>query len=282
MKTPLVSIVCLCYNHEQFVAEAIQSVKDQTYPNIQLIIVDDHSADRSAEIIKKSISLDVSTEFLELSANVGNCRAFNCGLEKAEGDFVIDLSADDVLFPERVAMGMAVFQSMDESVGVNFADAQLIDDAGKSIGYHSDRFPHGEVPQGNIYKEVLSKYFINGPTMMIRMAVLKKLGGYDPTLAYEDFDFWVRSSREYKYCYTPEPLVKRRIVRGSLGQQQYLRGSAQLNSTLAVCKKAFSLNRSKEEHQALRKRILFEMRQAIGLGEVEIALGYWKLWRQIP
>ena len=106
MKAPLVSVVCLCYNHERFVGEAVRSVLNQTHPSIQLIVVDDHSTDGSQLIIEKLLTGHPSVEFISLGKNIGNCRAFNKGLEKVAGEFVIDLSADDVLMPARVETGV--------------------------------------------------------------------------------------------------------------------------------------------------------------------------------
>ena len=278
MKTPLVSVVCLCYNHARFVEEAIQSVLKQRYPNVQLIVIDDHSTDKSIEAIDKFISGNKAVEFIPLPSNLGNCRAFNIGLEKAKGDFIIDLAGDDVLMPDRIEMGVRNLESLGKEVGVQFSDAELINENGAHLGYHSDRFRHDSIPQGDIYKEVLSRYFINSPTMMMRRQVLEELGGYDGALAYEDFDFWVRSSRICKYSYIPEPLVRRRILSTSLGQRQYRTGSDQLRSTLTVCRKAFDLNKTEDEHAALRKRIVYEMRRAMFLGEIKIGWEYWKLW----
>src|SRR5258708_38496375 len=98
MESPLVSIVCLCFNHERFVGEALRSVFQQTYSNIQIIIVDDFSTDGSTSIIKKVISdYTHKIQFLGLTQNLGNCKAFNQGLALATGDFVIDFSTDDVM-----------------------------------------------------------------------------------------------------------------------------------------------------------------------------------------
>jgi glycosyltransferase involved in cell wall biosynthesis len=279
---PLVSVICLCYNHERFVEEALRSVKAQTYSNIQLIVVDDRSTDGTVEVINRTLKEIGEAQLVTLSTNLGSCRAFNMALEKAIGEFIIDLSADDVLMNTRVEKGVSAFLSADARTGVHFSDAELIDETGKQLGFHSDRFPHSTVRQGDVYEEILRRYFINSPTMMMRREVFEKLGGYDESLAYEDFDFWIRSARDFKYVYSPEALVKRRIVATSMGRNQYKRGSAQLRSTLKVCEKALGLNRTESEHKALKKRIRFEVRKAISLGELSLAGDYWRLLKQVP
>src|SRR6478736_1326683 len=165
MKNPKVSVICLCYNHARFVREAIQSVLNQSYKNIQLILVDDFSTDNSEEVINDVIKENPQIIFISLSINVGNCRAFNQGLAQANGDFIIDLAADDVLLPDRVSVGVEHFEKISAQYGVQFSDAEIIDEASLHLGFHSDRFTH-DVPQGDIYKDLISKYFVNGPTMM--------------------------------------------------------------------------------------------------------------------
>src|SRR5258705_6164145 len=109
MELPLVSVICLCYNHARFVSEAIGSVQRQTYSRIQLVVVDDASADKSAQVIRESIRNCPEIIFLSLPQNLGNCRAFNKGLAVSTGSFIIDLAADDVLMPYRVQAGLNAF-----------------------------------------------------------------------------------------------------------------------------------------------------------------------------
>ena len=277
MELPLVSVVCLCYNHGRFVKEAIASVRQQTYPHVQLVVVDDSSPDNSVQVIRESIRDHPEITFLSLPQNLGNCRAFNKGFAMTTGSFIIDLAADDVLMPGRIEAGVDAFASLGPDYGVHFSDAELIDDAGNRTGYHSDRFPHASVPQGEIYKDLISRYFINSPTMMMRRSVLEKLGGYDESLAYEDFDFWIRSSREWKFAYTAEPLVKKRILKNSMSIDQFRRKSIQLISTFRVCEKILQLNRTTDETKALSKRIRYEMKRAAVLREWGLALDYFKL-----
>lgn len=266
---PLVSVICLCYNHERFLEEALVSVFSQTYANIEVIIVDDASTDLSVAVIKEFLAnnpeLNAKTHFLP--KNLGNCKAFNQGLALAHGKYVIDFATDDVLFPERIEKQVNYFESLDESFGVVFTEAAYINEKGQHWYYHfQDKFAHiypNNIPTGDVYTMVLSTYFISAPTMLMKKEVLDNLGGYDENLAYEDFDFWVRSSRNYQYAFLDECLTKVRKSNRSLSSALYQPGDRQLYSTYLVCQKAVKLNKNSEEQQALVKRIKYELRQAV-------------------
>lgn len=191
--SPLVTVICISYNHARFVREALDSVIAQSYQPIELFVVDDASTDGSQEVIRQWAAEHPNVKYFPLPVNGGNCKAFNTAFRHATGKYVIDLSADDVLLRSRVQRGVEFLESHPD-VGVQFSDAELIDAEGRRLGFHSDRFPHHTIPQGMIFREILSRYFINSPTQMIRKSLLDELDGYDESLAYEDFDFWVRSA----------------------------------------------------------------------------------------
>jgi glycosyltransferase involved in cell wall biosynthesis len=263
------------------VKEAIMSALSQDYPAIQLIVVDDASTDNSTAVIRDHLRDHPTIEFIPLPENIGNCAAFNRGLAKAKGEFIIDLSADDVLMNDRVSIGVKKFASLPADYGVNFGDAEWIDGEGKHLGYHSDRFPREKVSEGDIYEDLIERYFICSPTMMARKEVFDKLGGYDESLSYEDFDFWIRSSRDFKYCYSPEKLVKRRILTSSKGPVQYSYRKSQMKSTYAICEKILRLNKSPEENRALRRRIHYEWKKAMQFGNLSLAWQYLALYFKI-
>jgi glycosyltransferase involved in cell wall biosynthesis len=201
-----------------------------------------------------------------LNENLGNCRAFNIGLSESEGEYIIDLSADDVLLPDRIEEGIKSFKKNGPEYGVNFTDAIYIDESGKVLGPHYQRDKNGMlkeyIPEGNVYTDLLARYFICTPTMMMRKSILNYLGGYDEDLSYEDFDFWVRSGKITKYCYTDKILVKKRILKNSLSSGQYKKNSSILKSTFLVCLKAEELNQSESDKMALRRRSKYEFRKA--------------------
>ena len=278
MPSPLVSVICLCYNHARFVQEAIESVLNQSYPNIQLIIVDDASTDNSVEVIKQLVGKHPSLEFLSLQRNLGNCKAFNKGLALVKGEYVIDLAADDLLFPSRIETGVRELQQSGKEYGVHFSDAELISETGTHVSFHSGRFPHNTIPQGDIYKELISRYFICPPTVMCTRAVMNELNGYDESLTYEDFDFWIRSSRKFKYIYSSNVLVKKRITANAMANEQFKVFSRHSQSTLIVCEKILKLNKTQEEKKALAGRIFYELKLNLRLLNVGIAFNYLHLW----
>jgi len=279
-KPPLVSVICLCYNQKDFVAQAIRSVLAQTYQNIELIVVDDASTDGSKEVIRETLK-DTNIQFIDIDENVGNCKAFNQGYRLSKGEYLIDLAADDLLLPARVELGINDFSNAPELAGVHFSDAFIINEAGEMLNTHYNRTPDGQisesVPQGNIYQELIARYFICPPTMMFKRKVLDRLHGYDETLSYEDFDFWIRSSRDFHYLFSQAPLVKKRIVKSSLSQQQTKLRNKHLQSTFHVCEKIYELNTTKDEDKALIRRCELEIRQCLKTLNFSLINSYLRL-----
>ena len=267
MDHPLVTVVCLSYNHRPFIREAVGSVLAQTYPNIQIILIDDGSTDGSVHELETIAQNHGGIELISLKQNVGNCRAFNIAFAKAKGEYVIDFATDDVMMPNRIEEQVNLFKTLDDTYGAVFTDASYIDEDGSFLYHHNDYLLRKKlittIPQGNVYPFVIARYFISSPTMMIRKGVLDEMGGYDEQLAYEDFDLWIRSSRNYRYAFLDKVLTKVRRRRSSMSTGWYKPGDAQLHSTYLVCRKIFTLNRTPAEHRALVARLRYELRQSV-------------------
>lgn len=282
---PWVTVICTSYNHEAYVEQALRSVVEQAYPNVELIVIDNGSTDHTVERIEHFIQQHPAIRFISNITNQGLNHAFNQGLVLAEGRYVIDLSADDVLLPGRIAKQTELFEQLAGPYAVVFSNAAYIDPQGKKIGFHYavDNYGHActPVPSGNVFRNILESYFICTPTMMMRRDVLNELGGYDETLTYEDFDFWVRSSRLYRYAYVDEVLTLKRQLPNSLSAQVILPDNNLLRSTLAVCYKAFDRCVTPDEYQALAGRIRKFMRKAFYAEQFDLALQYGKLLHQI-
>ena len=281
MTTPLVTVICVCYNQARFVMEALDSVVNQTYSNIELIVIDDGSVDGSGKVIKQWMGHHAQATLIMNGKNIGYCKTFNKAYKISKGEFIIDLSADDVLLPNRVEEGVSQLKRAGESFGVAFSDAQYINEAGNPIKLHSEKYLHATIPSGDVYRDLIERYFICSPTMMFRKAMLDSLGGYDESLAFEDFDLWIRASRNFKFIYSPTVLVKKREVMSSMSAKQFERANPQRWSTLEVCKKIKLLNRNRKEADALRRRLRYEIRVSLRSLDFRMAFAFWKLLRSI-
>lgn len=280
VKNPLVSVICLCYNQARFVKESLDSVTNLSYDEVELIIVDDGSSDGSKAAIREWLNLNPNFQFVDLQKNLGSTAAFNQGLALAKGKYIIDLAADDILLPERITKQVEFFESQSEAVGVIYSDAMYMDESGILLHRHFDN-PRLTPYEGDVYHRVIDTYFIPTPTMMMRKDVLDELGGYDENLAYEDFDFWVRSARQWEYAYQPEVLTSIRLVSGSHSDNYYQRNDRKLGSTVAVCWKIKELNRTPSEDIALIERLKYEIRHSFLAGKKSEMNDLYKVWNTV-
>lgn len=282
---PWVTVICTCFNHEAYVEAALQSVVDQQYPNVQLIVIDNNSLDQSVERILAFVRENPAVTFIQNNRNAGLCRAFNQGLKQARGQYVIDLSADDLLMPDRVARQVEQFERLPLEYAVVFSNAAYVDPKGHFLHYHYPIDAKGHttelVPTGFVFHNILERYYICTPTMMMRRSVLDELGGYDESLDYEDFDFWVRSARHYAYAYLDEVLTRKRRLPNSQSTQFVEPHNRLLASTLNVCYKAFDRCQTPEEYHALAGRVRQFLRKAFYAEQFDLAKQFGDLLNHI-
>lgn len=268
-QTPLVTVICLSYNHAEFVIEALESVLHQTHNNVELIIADDFSTDNSVEIIEQWLKQHPQIPFIVNVENLGNTKTFNKCLKIAKGAFLIDLAADDVLNPDCIVQQLKGFaETTYENVGLIYGNAELISEKGAFIKDYfetdSNRKRLKSQPTGNIYVGLLNGInnvcSISG---LVKREVFEKLKGYDENLAYEDYDFWIRASRIYNFDYVDEILIKKRVLEDSMYTLLTKKNNPRTRhfnySTYLILQKAFVLNRNKAEFRAMLKRVHFEM-----------------------
>jgi hypothetical protein len=171
------------------------------------------------------------------------------------------------MMPDRVEKQVDFFLNQIERVGVVFTDAVYVDENGVPLRNHYEYLMNKKlidrVPSGDVFRDVLTTYFISSPTMMVRKKVMDQLQGYDEMLAYEDFDFWVRASRDFQFVFLNEKTTKVRKSAASMSTGWYQKGDKQLHSTFLVCQRAEGLCRDEADRRALRWRVLYEFKQAV-------------------
>lgn len=273
----MVSIICLCYNHANFIEEALYSVFNQTYTNWELIIVNDASTDKSKKIIDKIVKENPLQiiQTIHLERNKGNCAAFNEGFKISKGRYIIDLAADDKFEIDKLEKQVKILENADNQTGICFTNAILIDEESKEIGNYYFDWHKKQPKNGFIFKELIrAGGMICSPTMLIKREVLEELGGYDESLSYEDYDFWVRSARKWKYIFLNENLTFYRKTNHSHSSTFKKKNNPHLYSTLKVCQKGFYLCQNKEEYQSLSISVLYHFKESLKYKNYKAAKGF--------
>lgn len=281
---PLVSIICLCYNHEQFIVESLNSVLNQTYKNIELIIADDFSNDHSKETILNWLKENPNVPFIVNETNLGNTKTFNKALQLAKGDYIIDLAADDVLIPDCVEKQINAFlNSEQKNLGLVYGNAELISENNTHIRYYyevdSEKKALKKPASGDIYLAMLSQSsMICSVSSMINREVLVQLNGYDENLAYEDLDLWIRASRIFHFEFIDSVLIQKRELENSMGNHFFKKFNVRTKkinySSYLVIKKAIALNKTRAENKSLLKRLHYEMMKAYQTFDIMLFIKY--------
>jgi|GEM_PF-4625158 len=191
---PLVSVCMLCYNHEKYVAESIESILTQTYQNWELIIVDNASTDRSKEIIEKKINGDSRIVFLPQPYNKLVSLGTNIAIEKSVGEFIAIISADDFFSPRKIEEQLKYMQNND--FDLSFTWVQAINDRSEESSLDVQKwFNRTQVKDAY---DILHSYFsftnvTCAPTALIKSSILVDTQLFDHRLLQtQDFEFWIR------------------------------------------------------------------------------------------
>lgn len=261
----VVTVICSCYNHHKFVCESLQSLLNQTYRNIQIIVVDDYSTDNSVEVIEQFITKHPEIVFIKNESNLGLTKSVTNALNYAKGAFIIDLAADDLLLPTCIEIQINTFKNSEyKNLAIVYGNAELITEEGNNSSYYFDvnaaLKTKNKIPSGDIYKNIIDMdTTICSVSAMYDKAIFDMLNGYDTTLVYEDLDFWIRASRDYNIEFIDQVIMQKRTVSNSLQTTLYTKKNKNSYSTLTIFRKAYKLNKNKEEHLALSKRVNFEI-----------------------
>lgn len=209
--SPLVSVVIPLFNCEAFVGEALRSVLNQTYKNFEIIVVNDGSTDASAAAVRpfreKIVYID--------QKNGGSASARNAGIQKARGELVAFLDADDVWLPHRLEAHVPHFSS-DPELGLVHSDRVLFDSK-TGEEFPEDDFMHLKARDGFILKELFEYNFICTQSVMMRRSCFETVGSFDPAFrAAQDYDLWLRVCEKYKARYVPEVVTRYRIHGGQI------------------------------------------------------------------
>ena len=215
MKNPLVSVIIPSYNRAALIKKAVLSVLEQTYGNIEVIVVDDGSTDKTAEVISKIT--DKRLRFFKLPKNQGACHARNYGIKKAKGELICFNDSDDVYLEnkiERQVENLLKNKSDMDICRVKFFDGDFsivrpTDDEIRAIKKHG------------YFKQLLMGNYISNQSPLIKKSLLKKASFDEKLSRLQDYDLWIRLLPQCKkISITNEALVHAYLSKDSISKKQ--------------------------------------------------------------
>ena len=221
---PLVSVVVPVWNGERYLRESLESILGQTYPCIEVIVVDDASTDDTPGILA---SYGDRIRVIRQSETRGIYGNANDGIAVANGEFVAVFHADDVYSPEMVEREVA-WLTQHPGSGAVFTSSVFIDERGREFG--RSRIPvdlRGGVPLDypTVLDALLSRknVFLSCPTAMVRASVYRELGGYRDAefKNTSDLEMWLRIARDRSLGVLDEPLLRYRQGHGSSAERYH-------------------------------------------------------------
>ena len=198
---PKVSVLIPSYNSEQFLAEAIDSALNQTFQDLEIIVIDDGSKDSSGEIAKRYQQLHPQKVRYLYQENAGLAVARNVGLRSAYGEYIAILDSDDIWLPEHIQEAVQTLDA-DHNIGLVHANYTRVDEEGKilSTPQRDLRFLSGKMFE-HIF---LRRADIACPTVVFRKKCSDQVGGFDQNLTRlgcEDRELWLRIAQISQIMY---------------------------------------------------------------------------------
>ncbi len=205
---PKVSIIIPNYNHGDYLPQAIESALAQTYPHVEVIVVDDGSTDHSAQVLARYADRVRCIH----QENAGLSAARNTGLGMARGDYIALLDADDMLEPDYLQTLVPVLEENPEIGGI-YCGYRFVDEHNRPLPEVQNRV----VLSAEFYNALLGGNFLVPESMLLRRRCYQEAGPFDTALtACEDWDMWLRIARRERVVGTARVLSRHRVLPGSM------------------------------------------------------------------
>lgn len=220
MNKPVATVIIPAYNHENYIEQCLESVISQTYENIELVIINDGSTDKTGEIISSWCErlFDRFPRFVFVNKpNEGMCKALNMGLDLSVGEYVAVCASDDIMLPMRIEKQVQYLQDR-KAYAMVFTDGYEVEDKGAialdngldNYERFSNRFDINK--HGFLFDWLVNNlFFMPSPSACITRWCYEEIGGYDERITFEDPDIFLRVSDRFKFGFVDEPLFIHRI-----------------------------------------------------------------------
>jgi glycosyltransferase involved in cell wall biosynthesis len=236
----LVSVVVPAFNAAQTIQETLDSVSQQTYRALEVIVVDDGSTDETAAIVRRHSGTDPRFRVISKS-NGGVASARNEGIRAGKGQFVAFIDADDLWHPTKIAKQLKALLSAGPDIALVYSPFRLIDVDGIVLAS-----PHKYGVSGWVlFRHFHTNIVGNGSALLVRRKILEEFGGFDPSLrrhgaeGCEDLLLQLRIATRYQFGEVSEYLVGYRRIPGNMSskaEQMVRSGMLAVNTALSECR----------------------------------------------
>ena len=232
---PLVSVAIPAYNHAAFIEDCLASVCAQSYPELELVLIDDGSTDDTFERAQRFLARH-SDRFkrlvLERRENQGVSANSNACIEACQGEWVHLLGSDDVLYPNKIErIQQSIIEWDDKNLALVHADCDYIGESGDTVTRSKMRSRPKPGPDATAYRWLfLGEHYIFNPTITLHRSTFLAFGGFDKTLPLEDLDCWLRLATQCTIARVPEVLAGYRKHPGNSSRKRLKMLAAQFHT----------------------------------------------------
>ncbi len=282
---PTVSVIIPTFNCAQFLPFAIDSVLKQTYPDFEMIIVDDGSTDNTPEIIKPYLVNHPSKIKYIWQPNKGLAIARNTAINNSTGEYIALLDADDAWLPDKLELQVKILNEKNET-GLIHSNITYISEKG---GILSSPPRNPQILSGNIFTDIfLRKENIACPTVLFKRKCINEVGLFDENLTRlgcEDRDLWLRILKRFNAIYIDKSLSYYRLRHGSMSKniekmykaRYYViqKNFSNKNVSLIMKRKAIASCHREQGDEFLFKKEFIKARQEYYAGIISWPFSFW-------
>lgn len=279
MSIPTLSVTLTNYNYERYIAQAIESILNQSFEDFELIILDNASTDRSPEIIRSYAARDQRIRAVFHPHNIGAQQNLIASCELARGRYRMHLDADDWLLSADACQRMVDVLEQHPEVAFVYPMITDFDASGQEMGVMRAYERDAVLPAADALEQILRFYVPHSGTTA-RMSALRAAGGYDSAFSHcDDLKLWVDLCAHGAVAYLDQPLLARRLHQGQMTSYNV---SFREQELARVVESLFAspFGRSLPRSRALRRRLLGEVLTAYPTGAI-FSGNYRDGWRSL-
>jgi glycosyltransferase involved in cell wall biosynthesis len=277
VKLPLVTVGIASFNNATYLRETLESIRLQTYPQVEIIIVDDASSDDSVVVARKWLSEypEINARLICHETNLGVCRVCNDIVTQSKGEFISIIGSDDVHLSDKLAKQVPLLMEASPQVGVIFGDIAYMDSTGSNIKAPNDAV---SMHSGDIFIPLLIKNFVPAMSTLVRRKCYDVVGIYDESLSYEDMDMWLRIARQFEFLYVPGITARYRIHSSS----------ASFSRQIQLLESSLRLIQKHRDHSPAANRLITDSTSQLSAAIYRLDGGgtarqwLWQSWQQAP